>query len=281
MTTDIPVQELIEKRCSWRSFSGAPLPSGARQKLEAFLAAPGTPPFGSQIRFGLVDGGVDGASRVPGTYGVIRGARDFIVGVVKPGNRALEDYGFLFEKAVLLATGLDLGTCWMGGTLKHTVFAHKIGLSNDEVLPCICPVGVRSARRTMLDSVFVAGAGSKKRKDWEELFFEASFAKPMDKENAGGYALPLEMVRQAPSASNRQPWRIVCRDKAFHFFLTRNKTYKHLFKADLQRIDMGIAMCHFDLAARQAGLEGQWVDSNPELPSMPERTEYTATWEYF
>ena len=36
----------------------------------------------------------------------------------------------------------------------------------------------------------------------------------MTKEDAGVYELPLEMVRQAPSAVNRQPWRVVMRDGA-------------------------------------------------------------------
>ena len=33
--------------------------------------------------------------------------------------------------------------------------------------------------------------------------------------------------------------------------------------ADLQRVDMGIAMCHFELAARERGLAGRWVVEQP------------------
>jgi len=33
--------------------------------------------------------------------------------------------------------------------------------------------------------------------------------------------------------------------------------------ADLQRVDMGIAMCHFELAVREAGIEGRWVTDQP------------------
>ncbi|ACL02836.1 nitroreductase [Desulfatibacillum aliphaticivorans] len=279
MNMDVSVIDLIEKRCSWRSFSGASLPVDAKQKMEEFLADPGTPPFRSQTRFELVDAGVDGAKRVPGTYGVIKGARDFIVGVVKPGPNNLEDYGYLFEKAILFATALDLGTCWMGGTLRHTIFAEKIRLQKDEVLPCICPVGLRAPRKTLVDAMFAAGAGSKKRKAWPELFFHNDFSSPLTQKAAGEYSTPLEMVRLAPSASNRQPWRIIDSDSGFHLFLTRNKAYKNIFKADLQRIDMGIAMCHFELSAREKGLEGRWTESDPKISRTPERTEYVATWE--
>ena len=33
--------------------------------------------------------------------------------------------------------------------------------------------------------------------------------------------------------------------------------------ADLQRVDMGIAMCHFELSANEAGHNGQWTIADP------------------
>ena len=84
----------------------------------------------------------------------------------------------------------------------------------------------------------------------------------------------LEVVRWAPSASNKQPWRVVRGRKRWHFYLARTKGYgkgllTSLVKlADLQRVDMGIAMCHFELAAREAGIEGRWVTDRP-LPRTP------------
>ena len=43
--------------------------------------------------------------------------------------------------------------------------------------------------------------------------------------------------------------------------------------ADIQRVDMGIACCHFDLAAQEAGLHGHWEHRPPAL-SLPENTDY-------
>ena len=95
---------------------------------------------------------------------------------------------------------------------------------------------------------------------------------------------PLEMVRWAPSASNKQPWRIVRIGDAWHFFLQRTKGYgkgtllfRMLRLADLQRVDIGIAMCHFELTARSLGLSGRWSIEDPKL-KMAENTEYTITW---
>ena len=277
MKLNSPVSQIIKIRSSWRSYTGNPIETEKRKKLEGFLEELNSPPFGSKIRFALVDGGVDGARRVPGTYGVIKGARDFIAAAMEKAPKDHEDYGYLFEKAVLFATDMDLGTCWMGGTLSHTVFAEKIGLQPQETLPCICPVGVRASRRTILDSVFVAGAGSKKRKPWQELFFDKDFSEPLDEKSAGDYANALEMVRLAPSASNRQPWRFIKDGDDFHLFMQRNRGYRSMFKADLQRIDMGIAMCHFELALKEQGVSGEWMIAEPGV-NLPPRTSYTVTW---
>jgi hypothetical protein len=61
----------------------------------------------------------------------------------------------------------------------------------------------------------------------------------------------------APSATNKQPWRIVRDGAAWHFYLRRTKGYgkgSALFTvlriADLQRVDLGIAIRHFELVAR-------------------------------
>jgi hypothetical protein len=90
----------------------------------------------------------------------------------------------------------------------------------------------------------------------------------------------------APSASNKQPWRVVRRGGDWHFYLQRTKGYgkgSALFAvlrlADLQRVDLGIALCHFELAARELGLTGEWVLGEPEIGSLAQGVEYVATWQ--
>ena len=41
---------------------------------------------------------------------------------------------------------------------------------------------------------------------------------------------------------------------------------------------MGIAMCHFELTARETGLKGRWVLNDPQL-QIPDEIKYTVTWE--
>jgi hypothetical protein len=46
----------------------------------------------------------------------------------------------------------------------------------------------------------------------------------------------------------------------------------------MQRIDMGIAMCHFELVARDHGLDGRWEINTPAIEKYDEFTEYTVSW---
>ena len=48
--------------------------------------------------------------------------------------------------------------------------------------------------------------------------------------------------------------------------------------SDLQRVDMGIAMAHFELTAMEVGLDGSWIVDNQISSSEIEGIEYLVTW---
>jgi len=281
-----PVADIIRARSSWRSFDGARLAGDTRGKLETFMAGQTTGPFGGTCRFTLTAAsGIDPEElKQPGTYGVIRGAAGFIVGAVKNGGRDMEEYGFLMEKIILRATDLGLGTCWLGGSFDRSAFSEAIGAGVDETVPAVSPVGYPAGKRRLLDSFIRWSAGSKKRKPWRDIFFYDAWNTGLTPEASGSYSGPLEMVRLAPSASNKQPWRVVMEKghRAFHFHLERDPKYTkglgRMGRADLQRIDMGIAFCHFELAAREMGCAGSWESQDPGLEPLNETTEYIASW---
>jgi nitroreductase len=286
MGAELTIAEVIRARSSWRSYDGRPLEPGDRARLDEFIEALEPGPFGGDVRLELVEASAGDRAelRKLGTYGVVRGARTFLAGAIEQGPMDMEDYGYVFERAVLHATALGLGTCWLGASFNRSGFASKINLAEDEILPAVSPVGYVASRRTAVDAVTRFVARSKKRKPWKELFFDGAFAGPLSREAAGPYADVLEMVRLAPSASNRQPWRIVkeaSRD-VFHLFISRSAVYSgvaaNVAGGDLQRTDMGIACCHFELAARELALPGEWkVLEAPEV-ELPERTTYVASW---
>ena len=280
-----PIAELINARYSCRTYRAEPIAPEAKRELTEFLTTHMVGPFGSQARFALVAAspGDRQALKRLGTYGFIKGATGFLVGAVRRAPRDLEDYGHLLEQAILFATGLGLGTCWLGGTFTKSSFAARMGgLERDEVMPAVVSVGHIGDDGT--ERIREREAGSR-RLPASSLFFAERFGEPLDIGSAGGYAAVLEGVRMAPSATNKQPWRIVRRNGDWHFYLQRTKGYGKgsaifsvLRLADLQRVDLGIAMCHFELVAREMGLAGEWVLDKPDVGTLGPAVEYTATW---
>ncbi len=273
---DIPsTVETIRKRVSCRSFDGRPLDVRKKERLRAFFRENTRGPFGNPLRFELID--LTEAERAElkslGTYGVVKGAFLYIAGAVKKAARALEDYGYGMERNILYATALGLGTCWLGGTLNRAGFARKIALAEDELMPAVSPVGYPAQKRTLTDRAFRFMAKSDRRKPWAELFFDGRPGIPLAKESVGALGEALEALRIGPSASNRQPWRIVREGRASHFFLSRTPGYDRMTgEVRLQEVDMGIALCHFELAAREIGLPGNWTEARPAFDA--------GTWEY-
>jgi len=275
------IVETIKVRKSCRTYNNQPIGPVKVSELKQFLASNTKTPFGSKVGFHLIDFNEMEIGELKNltTYGVIKGARQFIVGTVEKQPRAMEDYGYCMEKNILNATLMGLGTCWLGGTFKRSGFSNKILINEGELLPAISPVGYSSDKRSVVDRMFRFVASSNRRKPWHELFYLHDIGISLEKENSGSFETPLECVRMAPSASNKQPWRIIKdRDQdAFHFYLKRTPGYGHIGKdIELQNIDMGIAMCHFGLSAEELGLKGEWKVNNAQV--KPDDMEYIVSW---
>jgi len=280
------ITKIIKQRYSCRTYLKKNIANELRQKLDEFAASSQEGPLGSHCRFKLIaaEEGDSKALRGLGTYGFIKNAPGYIVGATQNGKKSLEDFGYLMEKIILYATDLGLGTCWLGGTFTRSRFARKISAIKDETIPSVASVGYIAARPRKFDQFIRKEANADSRRPWEWLFFEEGFDNHLNQQAAREFALPLEMVRLGPSASNLQPWRIIKCGKNFHFYLKRKLGYhdssaaKVLKTADLQRVDMGIAMCHFETTALEIGLAGQWKMDDPNLDIPDALTEYSFSW---
>ena len=293
-----PIQEIISERKSIRTYKDIVMTENDKSRIKDFINLSMQTPFNSEIRFEIIETGELDRNQLRslGTYGMISGAKNFIAGTVKK-NAAFDgkisiaqekfiDYGFALEKIILYLTDAGFGTCWLGGTFNKAGFSKKINAAIDEVIPAVTPFGHKSQRRALVDRMIRGVAGSKFRKKSSELFFKNDFNSPLSIDEAGIYAKPLEMIRIAPSASNKQPWRILKdkNGKFFHFFLQRTKNYLKIpFGVDMQMIDMGIAMCHFELTCRELAIKGLWQKLQPSKISIgktlpDEDILYIASW---
>jgi nitroreductase len=288
MDTAPPVTKTITRRFSCRTYIDKPIQDKQKTLLDVFISENKTGPFNTTPRFQLIAAKTEDyeALKGLGTYGFIKGASGFIIGsTARDLDYNLEDYGYVMERIILFATSIGLGTCWLGGSFNKSTFSQKISAKQDEFVPAVAAIGNIASKKRFFDKAIRWSAKATKRKHWDKLFFQETFDDILLPETIGSFSVPLDMVRLAPSASNRQPWRII-KEKdhnVFHFFLQRTKNYyernKKMFKmADLQRVDMGIAMCHFELPCNELGIKGTWVVEEPEIMNLPALTEYLVTW---
>ncbi|MDD4297828.1 MAG: nitroreductase family protein [Ruminiclostridium sp.] len=257
-------QNAMLKRTSVRTYKKEQISQELKQKIAGYINTIEVP-FNTQIRFKILDLNTLDSNVKLGTYGVIQGATTFLCAVAKKENRMEESLGYVFEKIVLYITSLGLGTCWLGGSFNKADFEKAIILEDDEFIPVISPIGYAEKKKSLLDKVMAAAAGSKNRKEWAELFFEKDFSRPLEKEKAGIFEECFDMIRIAPSASNKQPWRIIKDGNNYHFFVCRSPGYGKFMRFDIQRLDVGIAMCHFELTLSELGGSGNWSDMNPNV----------------
>ena len=276
--------EAVKQRRSCRTYQKKPVAADLLGQLETFAASIKNGPFGAPLRFALI-AATDQDPQVLkglGTYGFIKDPAGFIAGAAGAGEKNLEDFGFGMEAIILYATGLGLGSCWLGGSFARSRFAARIQLKEPELLPAVASFGYPAAE-TRMRALMRSQVKADTRKPWHLLFSRRGHSHPLSEENTGDYALPLAMLRLAPSASNGQPWRVIHDEAGHHFYLQRPAGYKSgkkslLSLADLPRVDMGIAMCHFQLTAAELGLAGKWEVQRPAHPNADPLLEYVASW---
>ncbi len=279
-----PIMDLIRERTSCRTYLGQPLENDEKEKVikvleHLNLKTPFSKNVG-RVRFKLVriSEFEPNEKKKLGTYGFIKGAQDFIVGAVEKSQYCREHYGYLMETIILAATDLGLGTCWLGGFFNRTLFSTKINCTSNEIIPAITPIG-HPVQRTIREKLIRSFVKADKRLPWDQLFFEGDFTNSLNKEIIGKYSKLLEMIQIGPSAGNKQPWRIIKKlsKNIFHFYIINPDDGHFLHYSRFRPLDIGIAVNHFDLTAKELGIKGNWIFENPQILGA-EDLLYKITW---
>ena len=252
--------DIIRTRKSVRTFDGRPLSEMDRQKLCAYITAI-TNPWDIPVKFVLLDAVEHGLSSP-----VITGERLYIAAKVPRVERCEEAYGYAFEQMVLYAWSLGIGTTLIGGTMKREVFEKAANTGADEYMPLVSPLGYPAKERTAVDVKLRNSVHGDERLAVSELFYEGDFSRSV----ATADNL-LEAVRWAPSAANMQPCRVVRDGNNYHFYEKHTKGYAGKIGWDVQRIDVGIAVCNLMSVAG-----GVCTVADPGI-AVDEDTEYIAT----
>ena len=264
------IKALAAQRKSVRSYDGAPLRAQDREKLAAYLAQLSSP-FDLPMEFRILDAKAHGLSSP-----VVTGVQVYAAGKIARAPMAEVAYGYAFEEFILYAASLGVGTVWIAGTMDRPAFERAMETAEDELMPAVTPLGYPAKKRSLRDAAMRRAMHADARQSFEALFFEGGFDTPLPPARAGIYVDALEAVRLAPSAVNKQPWRIVKQGDEFHFY--KKSSLPATPKGDVQKLDIGIALAHFDLTLAEQGVTGLIAQADPGIPHAAD-TEYIVSWQ--
>jgi hypothetical protein len=253
----------INARRSRRSYDKSrPIGADASKRLHDVCS--GFRPY-SGVRVEFIDEPPDDIfANALGFYGNIKGAPAFLafIGDTSDPN-VQEKMGYTGEAAVLEATSLGLGTCWVALTYNARAVKSLVRLEKEEKMICVSPVGYTTEQWSFEEKVFSGFGSNHQRKPL--LSMSSGLSEP----SCPGWARSaVEAARLAPSAMNRQPWgfrveegsvTIYVKDRGLEFNVAR-------------RLDCGIAMLHIELGALNQGVSGQW-----ELLKQPQVARFTVS----
>ena len=266
------IEELVRNRRSVRTFDGKGLSEEDLRKLSSFMAELKNP-YDIHVECKLLD-----AKQNKLSCPVVSGTDLYVGAKAKNVPHMEEAFGYSFEMLVLYAQSLGIGTVWIGGTMDRAAFERAMDLGEEERMPCVSPLGYPAKKKSLKENMMRKAIKADSRLPFEDLFFDGTYGVPLTEEKAGKLAGPLEMVRWAPSAVNKQPWRVVVNENAAHFYLKRNKGFISDAAGDLQKIDLGIALCHFALGAGESGLNVKFEINDPGIKTEGD-VEYIASYQ--
>jgi len=165
--------------------------------------------------------------------------------------RVQEAAGYTGEGIILEAAALGLNTCWVGGFFRPEMVMHHIPLQENEKILSVTPIGYAIEKKGFSEKSLSVFARSHRRRTLGDLT-DGSIPEPwMEK--------AIEAARLAPSAVNRQPWRFHIKENTVIVLTDNRRSSSPISK----RLDCGIAMLHFELGARAAGVYGHWEFLDP------------------
>lgn len=265
------IAEIVRERRSVRTYDGRELSHEHKESLVSFMVNIENP-YNLPVKFKLLSAKENGL-----VCPVVSGTDLYVGGKMKRSAFAEEAFGYSFEMLVLYAQSLGIGTVWLGGTMNRPAYEEAMHLDSDEMMPCASSLGYASQKMSVRETMMRKAIKANERLPFDKLFFDGSFKVSLTEEKAGRFLKPLEMVRLAPSAVNKQPWRVVVAENAAHFYLKRSKGFTVGSSLDMQKIDIGIALCHFALAAKENDLNIAFSVNDPKIETDSD-TEYIASY---
>lgn len=264
----------ILHRKSCRTFIPVSLKPADWKNLEEFISDHKNGIFDESADIIVFEKDSEETLKIP--YGLISGNKTYIFGKISSAAISRINYGYLMQKIVLKATEMKLATCWVGMFDKD--YFSDITIEGGLHIPAIVTIGYANEIKPFKEKLIRRAVNADKRKPWETLFFNYETGMELSRQLVLLYEEALNMTRLAPSSGNTQPWRIFYSKDSDEYHFYKKPINKGYEAKGLHDIDMGIAMCHFELVAHKNGLKGNWIMYPEDQVRTIDQMQYISTW---
>lgn len=181
-----------------------------------------------------------------GKYGNFTDSPAFLAFILNDkGEYRWTKMGYIGEAAILEATALGLGTCWVGARYIPGRSKVNINLERGERLVAVSPIGYSSESYNLTRHFISKLFPNRDRISYKELCPDG-----YDPDWPGWVKNALKLGSYAPSRLNRQPWRFYYGDNKLVVDCKGEST-------SYKRLECGIALLHAEIGALDSDVNGK------------------------
>ena len=242
--------EAIFRRKSIRNYDSAAIDQKRLEEISKNLSALKPMSAGIKTEFKIISPDqvtMKGTNKAPHFIAAFSEARD--------GYKT--NVGFMLQQMDLYFSATGLGSCWLGipRPVKEVI--------NSSSLEYIILMSFGNSKETLHRT----SVSQFKRKPLSEIT------------SIEGADELLEPARLAPSAINLQNWYFTGDKNLIHAYSTKPGFLRSVFGGSLFPVNMGIAICHLQLAAEHLGWKTKILFEEERERNPPKNREYVASLE--
>jgi nitroreductase len=184
-------------------------------------------------------------------------APSFIAAFSEAKDAYKVNVGFMLQQMDLYLSSTGSGSCWLG-----------IPQPTKEVIAS-----------SNLEFIILMSFGNSKEKLYRSSVSEFKRQSMSDITDIKGEEELLEPVRLAPSAINLQNWYFTGDKNTIHAYSSKPNFLRNIVGGSYFPVNMGIALCHLQLAAEHLGRKTKFVFDSSRDKNPPKNRTYVATLE--
>lgn len=216
--------EMINKRKSIRKYDLTPLDNNTIYEIEAFIR--GVEPLYKDIKTEISIVSKEGVN----VYLPVKSPH-YLVMTSENKEGYLTNAGYMLQQIDLFLSSKGIGSCYVGMAQP-----------------------AKEVKKTFTLEYVIVLAFGKPQEPLHRNSVSEFIRKPLTEitDITGGAEL-LEPVRLAPSATNSQPWYLTGDHSVINLYCFKTNFIKAIVYDKMNKIDMGIALCHLSLSAANLG----------------------------